>query len=113
MNLQNDKLRNKNLKNKILVAVVSSIFFSCSSLSYNYTQYELAQEYNKTVKYFDRVVSVPIRKSDLKKLEKRFTFLKKQLHKNNDNYERLNETTVRYYDEKMDEYLMFVRDLKD
>lgn len=101
------------MKKYILITILCIGFFSCASLSYNYTQYEFIQEYNKTVKYFDRVVSAPIAKSDLKKLEKRFVFLKNQLHKNNDNYERLNETVVKSYDEKLDEYIMVVRDLKD
>lgn len=104
----------RNFMKKILMTLFfCTIFFSCSALSYNYTQDEFVQEYSKTVKYFDKVVEAPIKKSDLKKLEKRFTFLKKQLHKNNENYERLNEITVRVYDDKINEYLMFVKDLQD
>lgn len=101
------------MKKFFITLLLCITFFSCASLSYNYTQYEFVQEYNKTVKYFDKVVGEPIRKSDLRKLEKRFTYLKNQLHKNNENYERLNEIMVNAYDEKIDEYLMFVRDLKD
>ena len=58
-------------------------------------------------------VSSPIKKSDLKRLKKRFTFLRNQLYKNNDNYERLNEIIVKTYSEKIEEYLMFVEDLSD
>lgn len=101
------------MKKHILIIFLCLGFFSCSSLSYNYTQYEFVEEYNKTVRYFDKVVSAPIEKSDLKKLEKRFVFLKNQLYKNNKDYERLNEITVKSYDEKIEEYLMFVRDLRD
>ena len=58
-------------------------------------------------------MSSPIKKSDLKRLKKRFTFLRNQLYKNNDNYERLNEIIVKTYSEKIEEYLMFVEDLSD
>lgn len=101
------------MKKYILTIILSTMFFSCASLSYNYTQVEFIDEYNKTVKYFDKVVEAPIKKSDLRKLRKRFTFLKKQLYKNNDNYERLNEIIVNDYSVKIDEYLMFVEDLSD
>ncbi len=101
------------MKKYILTMILCTLFFSCASLSYNYTQFEFVEEYNKTVKYFDRVVESPIKKSDLKKLKKRFVFLHNQLHKNNDNYERLNEIMVNTYDNKIDEYLMFVEDLGD
>ena len=101
------------MKKNILAVVLSVTFFSCASLSYNYDQFEFVDEYNKTVKYFDRVVSSPIKKSDLKRLKKRFTFLRNQLYKNNDNYERLNEIIVKTYSEKIEEYLMFVEDLND
>lgn len=101
------------MKKHILTIFLCTIFFSCVSLSYNYNQFEFTEEYNKTVKYFDRVVSSPIKKSDLKRLKKRFTFLRNQLYKNNDNYERLNEIIVKTYSEKIEEYLMFVEDLSD
>lgn len=101
------------MKKQILIIFLCTIFFSCSSLSYNYNQFEFTEEYNKTVKYFDKVVEAPIKKSDLRKLKRRFKFLRNQLYKNNDNYERLNEIIVKTYSEKIDEYLMFVEDLSD
>lgn len=101
------------MKKTIIITLLCTGFFSCSSLSYNYNQYEFTEEYNKAVKDFDNVVSSPIKKSDLRKLKKKFVFLKKQLYKNNENYERLNEIIVKTYDEKIDEYLMFVKDLED
>ena len=54
------------MKKHILIIFLCTTFFSCVSLSYNYDQFEFTEEYNKTVKYFDRVVSSPIKKSDLK-----------------------------------------------
>mgnify|MGYP001009000303 FL=1 len=101
------------MKKNILAMVLSVTFFSCASLSYNYDQFEFVDEYNKTVKYFDRVVESPIKKSDLRKLRRRFNFLRNQLYKNNENYERINEMTVKSYSEKIEEYLMFVEDLSD
>lgn len=101
------------MKKNILAVVLSVTFFSCTSLSYNYDQFEFVEEYNKTVKYFDRVVESPIKKSDLRKLRRRFNFLRNQLYKNNENYERINEMTVKSYSEKIEEYLMFVEDLSD
>ncbi|MCF2625454.1 hypothetical protein I6E17_04575 [Fusobacterium perfoetens] len=101
------------MKKNILAVVLSVTFFSCASLSYNYDQFEFVDEYNKTVKYFDRVVESPIKKSDLRKLRRRFNFLRNQLYKNNENYERINEMTVKSYSEKIEEYLMFVEDLSD
>lgn len=101
------------MKKHILTIFLCTTFFSCVSLSYNYNQFEFTEEYNKTVKYFDRVVASPIKKSDLKRLKRRFTFLRNQLYKNNDNYERLNEIIVKTYGEKIEEYLMFVEDLSD
>lgn len=101
------------MKKYILTITLCTSLFSCASLSYNYNQFEFIEEYNKTVRYFDKMVEEPIEKSDLKKLRKRFVFLQNQLHKNNDNYERLNEIMVRTYDEKINEYLMFVEDLSD
>ena len=85
------------MKKNILAVVLSVTFFSCASLSYNYDQFEFVDEYNKTVKYFDRVVESPIKKSDLRKLRRRFNFLRNQLYKNNENYERINEMTVKSY----------------
>ena len=58
-------------------------------------------------------MSSPIKKSDLRRLRRRFNFLRNQLYKNNDNYERLNEIIVKTYSEKIEEYLMFVEDLSD
>lgn len=97
------------MKNYIFVLVLSLLFISCTSLN----QSEFVNEYRKSERYFDRVIGESIRKSDLKKLEKRFVYLKKQLHKNNENYERIDENTVKVYDNKIDEYIMFINDLKD
>lgn len=101
------------MKNYIFILVLSLLFISCTSLTYNYSQSEFVNEYRKSERYFDRVVGESIRKSDLKKLEKRFVYLKKQLHKNNENYERIDENTVKVYDNKINEYIMFINDLKD
>lgn len=101
------------MKKYIFVLVLSLLFISCTSLTYNYNQNEFVDEYRKAERYFDRVVSESIKKSDLKKLEKRFVYLKKQLHKNNENYERIDEKTVKVYDNKINEYIMFINDLKD
>ena len=83
------------MKKNILILILCLIFFSCTSLSYNYTQVEFIEEYNRTVKYFNKIVESPIKKSDLRKLKRKFTFLKNQLYRNNDNYERLNEIIVK------------------
>lgn len=69
------------MKKKLAIITLCTGFFSCSSLMYNYTQDEFTTEYIRTVRYFDKTVDGPIKKSDLRKLGKKFTFLKSSFTK--------------------------------
>lgn len=98
---------------RLVVILMTTLLFSCTSLFYNYTQEEFVDEYLKTVEYFDATLSGPFTTYKIKKVGKKFNKLKNQLYKNNDNYERISQSTVKVYSEKIDEYLQVIEDLKD
>lgn len=101
------------MKKGLTIIFLCISLLSCTSLGYNYTPNEFIDEYSKTVKYFDEVLSSEIGRFKLGKLRRKFIYLKKQLHKNNENYERLDKSLVVVYDREIDRYLMIIEDLKD
>ena len=98
---------------KLVILALSMILFSCTSLFYNYTPDQFADEYSKTVEYYDATISGEFSDFKINRVRKRFVNLKKQLYKNNENYERINESFVKVYSDKIDEYLLVIEDLKD
>lgn len=101
------------MKKLLLIGILTSTLYSCTSLNYTYNQEEFIAEYQKMIKNFDNTLSSEISSSKIKYLKKNFIYLKRQLNEKNENFERINEPMVNLYNKKIDRYLMIIEDLKD
>lgn len=97
---------------KVLFLISICIFYSCSSIPY-YNQSEFILNYNFAVKNFKELLKERVTNTKLKKVEREFNTLYRQLYEKNENYERINEETVIEYTNKIKKYKSLIKDLKD
>lgn len=100
------------MKKIILFVMLLSLFSSCSSIRY-YEQYEFLIKYDELIRDFNKTLEKPIKKSELKKLDKKFRIFERQLYEKNENYIRIDENIVKYYSKDIKYYRGIINDLED
>lgn len=100
------------MKKITLFFMFALLFSSCTIMRY-YEQTEFLIEYDELVRDFDETLEDPIKKKDLKKLDKRFYIFERQLYERNENYVRLNKDIVDKYGKEIRYYRGIIEDLKD
>lgn len=94
--------------------ILLSMFFlcSCTGIRY-YEQHEFLIKYDQLVMDFDEILENPIKKSQLKKLNKEFRIMERQLYEKNENFIRINENIVNEYSKSIEYYRNIIKDLED